>query len=71
MATEQVLNGITEGKVNIGSQVAMVALKLAWLANAMKATEDSPAAEILEGITAELDALVEPIAQMQLEVRHG
>ena len=59
------MNGSGKGKVNIGSQVAMIAIKLAWLANAMKATEDSPAAEILEGITKELDSLVEPIAEAQ------
>lgn len=69
MAQNAVLNGSGEGKVSIGSQVAMVAIKLAWLANAMKANDDGPAAEILEGITAELDGLIEPIDQMQRAVQ--
>ena len=70
MAQTQVLNDITEGKVNVCVEVAQIAIKLAWLANAMKANDDSPAAEILDGITAQLDALVEPIAKMQ-GVQHG
>jgi cell division septum initiation protein DivIVA len=70
MAQNAVLNDITEGKVNVCAQVAMIALKLEWLANAMKASDDSPASEILEDITAQLDALVEPIAELQ-GVHHG
>lgn len=63
---------ITEGqKLDLSVEVAQIAIKLGWLVNAMKANDDGPAVEILEGITAELDALVEPIAQMRMEVRHG
>lgn len=63
MAQTQVLNDI--GKVNISAEVAQVAIKLGWLVNAMKANDDSPAAEILDGITRQLDNLVEPIAELQ------
>lgn len=63
---------INEGqKRDLSVEVAQIAIKLGWLVIAMKANDDGPAPEILEGITAELDALVEPIAQMRMEVRHG
>jgi hypothetical protein len=61
---------ITEGQdLNIELEVAQIAIKLGWLVNAMKANDDSPAAEILDGITKQLDNLVGPIAEMQREVR--
>lgn len=67
MAKGEVLNG--GGKVNVCVAVAQIAIKLSWLANAMKANDDSPAAESLDGITAQLDALVEPVCQMQQGVQ--
>lgn len=60
---------ITQG-LRFDVELAKISIKLEWLVNALEANGDSPAAEILGGITKELDNLVEPIAEMQ-EVRHG
>lgn len=63
---------IKEGQgLNIELEVAKIAIKLEWMVNAVEANGDNPAAEILGGITKELDSLVGPIAEMQREVRHG
>lgn len=64
-AEAQILEG---KKFDLCVEVAQIAIKLGWLVNAMEANDDSPAAEILAGITRQLDALVEPIAELQ-EVR--
>ncbi|UTF50905.1 hypothetical protein NLA06_03140 [Desulfomicrobium sp. ZS1] len=60
---------IEDKKIDIEIEVARIAINLGWLVNAMKANGDSPAAEILDGITRQLDSLVGPIAEMQREVR--
>lgn len=41
-----------------------IAIKLAWVADAMKTNDDHPVAEIIGTITAELDALVDPIGEL-------
>lgn len=64
-AETQILEG---KKLDLCVEVAQIAIKLGWLVNAMEANDDSPATEILAGITRQLDALVEPIAELQ-EVR--
>ena len=56
-------------ELNIELEMAALCIKLGWLVNAMKANDDSPAAEILDGITKQFDNLVGPIAEMQREVR--
>jgi len=44
--------------IKLDLELAKIAIKLAWVASAMKANDEGPAAEIIEGITSELDALV-------------
>lgn len=49
-------------------ELAALCIKLSWLVTAMQANGDNPAAEVLDGITRQLDALVEPAAELQAEV---
>ena len=54
---------------DLGAELAALCVKLNWLVTAMQANEDNPAAEVLDGITRQFDALVEPVAELQAEVR--
>lgn len=61
---------MNEGQeLNIELEMAALCIKLAWVVKAMKANDDSPAVEILDGISRQFDNLVGPIAEMQREVR--
>lgn len=56
-------------ELDIELEMAALCIKLAWVVNAMKANDDSPATEILYGLSKQFDSLVGPIAEMQREVR--
>lgn len=65
-ATTQITNG---QEIDVEIEMAALCIKLAWVVRAMKANDDSPAVEILEGLSKQFDNLVGPIAEMQREVR--
>lgn len=71
MAMQAVLNEGGEGKLDIEHEVVNVVGQLTWLANALEANGNDPGADlILRNIIKQLDALVDPIAELQ-GVHHG
>ncbi|SFK43456.1 hypothetical protein SAMN04488082_13020 [Desulfomicrobium apsheronum] len=70
MGTAQVLNGIEKGKVCVETELVMVIGQLSWFANVLEDHDDNLSeALVLRGMIRQLEALVDPIAQMRLEVR--
>ena len=72
MAKGEALNGIDKGKVCVETELVMVIGQLSWFANVLEDHDDNLSeALVLRGMIRQLEALVDPVAQMRLEVNHG
>ena len=71
MAQTQVLNEGGEGKkLDIEFEVVKITGQLSWFADALETSGNEPGADlIVRGIVDQLNNLIDPIAQMQREVR--
>ena len=57
-------------KLDIEYAVVKISAQLSWVADALETSGNEPGADVvLRGIVDQLNALIVPIAQMQLEVR--
>jgi uncharacterized protein YpuA (DUF1002 family) len=68
---QAVLNEVTESKkIDIEYAVVKISAQLSWVADAIENSGNEPGADVvLRGIVDQLNALINPIAQMQREVR--
>ena len=71
MANGEVLDGSGKGKVCVETELVMVIGQLNWFADQIEDLEQLAPSLVLRGMVRQLEALVDPIADLRLEVRHG
>ena len=73
MGAQAVLNGIDKGKLCVETELVMVIGQLSWFANVLEDHDDNlNEALVLRGMIRQLEALVDPIAEMRpAGVHHG
>jgi hypothetical protein len=70
MGAQAVLNDIGKGKLCVETELVMVIGQLSWFANVLEDRDDNlNEALVLRGMIRQLEALVDPIAQMRLGVK--
>jgi hypothetical protein len=69
MANGGVLNGT--GKVNVETELVMIIGQLNWFADQIEDLEQIAPSLVLRGMVKQLEALVDPIADLRMGVQHG
>lgn len=69
MAKTQILNGSGKGKVCVETELVMIIGQLNWFADQIERYENIAPSLVLRGMVKQLEALVDPIADLQQEVR--
>lgn len=71
MAKGEVLNGVGKGKVNVETELVMIIGQLEWFADQIESLEKIAPSLVLRGMIRQLEALVDPVAELRLDVNHG
>ena len=71
MGTQAVLNDSGKGKVCVETELVMVIGKLNWFADQIEDLESIAPSLVLRGMVKQLEALVDPVAELRLAVQHG
>lgn len=71
MAKGEVLNGVGKGKVCVETELVMIIGQLTWFADQIENLQSIAPSLVLRGMVKQLEALVDPVAELRLEVKHG
>jgi len=71
MAKGEVLNGVGKGKVCVETELVMVIGQLNWFADQIEDLQSIAPSLVLRGMVKQLEALVDPVAELRLAVKHG
>lgn len=71
MGTQAVLNDSGKGKVCVETELVMVIGQLNWFADQIEDLESIAPSLVLRGMVKQLEALVDPVAELRLAVQHG
>ena len=71
MAMGEVLNGSGKGKVCVETELVMIIGQLQWFADQIENLESLAPSLVLRGMVKQLEALVDPVAELRLAVKNG
>lgn len=71
MAKGEVLNGSGKGKVCVETELVMVIGQLNWFADQIEDLQEIAPSLVLRGMVKQLEALVDPVAELRVAVQHG
>lgn len=71
MANGEVLNGSGKGKVYVETELVMIIGQLTWFADQIENLQSIAPSLVLRGMVKQLEALVDPVAELRLAVKHG
>lgn len=71
MADGKVLNGSGKGKVCVETELVMIIGQLQWFADQIEDLQTIAPSLVLRGMIRQLEALVDPVADLRVAVQHG
>jgi len=71
MADGKVLNGVGKGKVCVETELVMIIGQLQWFADQIEDLQTIAPSLVLRGMVKQLEALVDPVADLRLAVHHA